>query len=147
MHLHPDRASLKKCYKIVSRAIAAVTAIVFLTVTSVSIVLESPSGRPVAETMVLALIVGIAATILEHAVGNVVDTYRASARRSSKADVGSVTALEAGRAAELDEGLVLELLVDQYALMSLPDACRFLRWARTGDLDRNDIDQVMRAIP
>ena len=146
VHLHPERAWLKKSCKIVGRAIAAVIAIVFVTVTFVSIVLESPSGRPVAETMVLGLIVGIAATILS-AVGKVVDTYRASTRDLRKQMWGLVAAREAGRQAELDEGVVLELLVDQYALMSLEDACRFLRWARTGDLDRDDIDQVMRAIP
>jgi hypothetical protein len=146
VRLHPERAYLKKWRHIVGRAFAATFATGIVTVVVVSILLESRSGRPVAETMIFGLIVGLAATVLG-ATGKVFDSYRMSSRDLRRQMWSLVAAHEADRTADLDEGMVLDLLVDQYALMNVDDACRFLRWARNGEIERADIDQLMRAIP
>jgi hypothetical protein len=77
----------------------------------------------------------------------VVDEYREAHQQIRAAMWEIVAAQDADRSPQLDEGALLALLIDHFAIMEAADARRFLALARDKKLQEDNLHRILLALP
>lgn len=116
IRLHPNRAQLKKYADFALRVAWTVLPTFVVTIVVMSVFDSRPLLRPVANTVAVALFVGLVGMIVGPA-AKVVDEYRSSSRQLRTIMWELIAASDDDRTPTIDEGALLTLLIDQFALI------------------------------
>jgi hypothetical protein len=146
IRLHPNRAQLKKYADFALRVGWTVLPTFVVTIVVMSLFDSRPLLRPVANTVAVALFAGLVGMIIGPA-ARVVDEYRSSSRQLRTIMWELIAASDDDRTPTVDEGTLLALLIDQFALMQAADARRFVALARCRKLKEDDLHRVLIALP